>query len=146
MQKTNKKKIRYTKAPKSIKIKKGGVSLVSEAFIKKGSRNLQAKSHVNRGDTVVVISGSDKGTIGKVLEVYRDSGKVIVEGVNIIKRHQKSQGPGRPGEIIESEGPFFASKVMLWDETKKKASRVAKKTLDSNKKVRVYKTSGEQID
>lgn len=143
---TNKKKIRYTKAPIKARAKKGNKILVSEAFVKKGSTNLRSKMHVSRGDTVIVISGDDKGKIGKVLEVYRSKGKVLVEGVNLIKKHQGAMGPGRPGEIIEKEAPIAVSKVMLWDEANKKASRVGKKVLESGEKVRIYKTSGEQID
>lgn len=141
-----KKQVSYTKAAKASKVKKGNKVLVSQALVKKGSTNLRPKLHVNKGDEVVVISGDDKGTIGKVLEVIRADGKVVVEGVNIIKRHKKAMGPGQEGEIVEREAPIFASKVMLWDESKKKASRVAKKTLDNGKKVRVFKTSGEQVE
>ncbi len=142
----DKKVIRYTKKPIKSRAKKGGRLLASEALIKKGSRNLVAKSNINRGDNVVVISGSDKGKIGKVLKVIKSEGKILVEGVHIIKKHQKAMGPGRPGEIIESEAPIFASKVMIWDETKKKATRVAKKKLKDGKMVRIAKVSGEQID
>lgn len=142
----DKKTIRYTKSPIKSRAKKGGRLLASEALIKKGSRNLVAKSNVNRGDTVVVISGSDKGAIGKVLKVLKAEGKILVEGVHRIKKHQKAMGPGRPGEIIEMEAPIFASKVMIWDEVKKKASRVSKKKLENGKTARIAKVSGEQID
>jgi large subunit ribosomal protein L24 len=148
MNKAKKKKtIRYTKAPTKLKVKKGGILLASQALIKKGKTNLRPKLHINRGDEVVVISGADKSDkLRKVLEVFRDEGKIIVEGVNIVKKHRRGQGPGREGEIIEVEAPIFASKVMIWDESKKKASRVGKKFLDNGKKVRIAKTSGEQID
>lgn len=138
--------IRYTKSPMKAKAKKGGVLLASEALVKKGSKNLIPKVHVNRGDNVVVISGKDKGKIGKVLQVFVKEGKILVEGVNIIKKHQKSQGPGRPGEIIEKESPIFAAKVMVYDEAKKKATRVGRKILKDGSKVRVSKVSGEQLD
>lgn len=145
MKAQERKKIRYTKAAKSVKSRKNGALLVSQALVKKGRRNIQAKMHVNRGDEVVVINGDDKGKIAKVLEVFRDDGKIIVEGVNVIKKHRRAAGPGQEGEIIEMEAPIFASKVMLWDEANKKASRVGHKVLENNKKVRVLKTSGEQI-
>lgn len=138
--------VRYTKSAIKTKVKKGGRKLVSEALVKKSATNLRPKMHVNRGDDVVVISGSDKGKTGKVLQVMRATGKIIVEGINIRKRHKRAQGPGREGEIIEMESPIFASKVMIWDETSKKASRVAKKQLENGKYVRIAKTSGEQLD
>lgn len=140
------KTVRYTKAAKPTQIKKGGKILASKALVKKGRKSLLPKMHVNKGDEVVVISGDDKGKIGKVLEVYRSKGKIIVEGVNIIKKHRKAMGPGQEGEIAEVEAPIFAAKVMLWDEDSKKASRVSKITLESGKRVRALKTSGEQID
>jgi large subunit ribosomal protein L24 len=140
-----KQKIRYTKSAKAPRVKKGGNLLVSKALVKTSARNTQAKLHVNKGDEVVVISGNQKGTIAKVLEVFRSEGKIIVEGVNIVKKHSKARAAGQEGEIMEIESPIFASKVMLWDEQNKKASRVAHKVL-GGKKVRVYKTTGEQID
>jgi|GEM_PF-4393 len=139
-------KIVYAKAPIKARVKKGGVKLASAALVKKGVSNLQAKMHLNRGDTVVIISGSDKGKIGKVLQVFRAAGKIIVEGVNVRKKHTKAQGPGRDGEIVSVECPIFASKAMIWDATKKKASRVGTKTLKDGKRVRIAKVSGEQID
>ena len=146
MQKAKKRKIRYTKAAKPSCDKKYNRSLASQALIKKGSRNLKVKLHVNKGDEIIVISGDEKGKISKILEVFPKKGKVLVEGVNLIKKHSRAQGPGQEGEIIEREAPIFASKVMLWDDENKKASRVAHKNLESGKKVRVYNTSGEQID
>ena len=146
MQQKPKRIVRFTKAAKPTQTKKGGRILASSALVKRGRNNLLPKMHVNKGDEIVVISGSQKGTIGKVLEVYKAKGKIIVEGVNIIKKHRKAQGPGQEGEIAEVEAPIFASKVMLWDSESKKASRVAKISLESGKKVRALKTSGEQID
>lgn len=139
------KKIRYTKAAQKTKAKKGGKLLVSRALVKPGRKSLKAKLHVNRGDEVVVISGDDKGKIGKVLEVFRAQGKIIVEGVSMVKKHRRATGPGQEGEIVEIEAPIFASKVMLWDDSKKKASRVGRKVLENGKKVRILKSSGEQV-
>jgi large subunit ribosomal protein L24 len=146
MQKAKKKQIRYTKAAQPTKDKKYNRILASQALVKKGRRNLKVKLHVNKGDEVVVISGDDKGKIAKVLEVYPKRGKILVEGVNIIKKHTKAQGPGQEGEIVERESVIFASKVMLWDDENKKASRVGMQITESGKKLRVFKTSGEQID
>lgn len=144
--KKGKPKVRYTKSAIKSRTKKGGATLLSTALIKKGSSNAVAKSNIVRGDTVVVISGDDKGKTGKVIKVLRSQGKVIVEGVNIIKKHKKAMGPGRPGEIVETEAPIFASKVMQWDESKKKATRVGHKVLENGTKVRISKVSGEQLD
>lgn len=143
---TRKKQIRYAKAPLATRDKKYNRILASQALVKKGRRNLKVKLHVNKGDEVIVISGSDKGKIAKVLEVYAKNGKILVDGVNMVKRHTKSQGAGQEGEIVEKEAPIFSSKVMLWDEESKKASRVGSLKLESGRKVRVYKTTGEQID
>ena len=104
------------------------------------------KLHVKRGDTVMVISGNNKGKTGKILAAFPKEGKVIVEGINMIKRHQKPRGMGRAGEIIEKEAPMFASKVMYYDSNKKRPTRLGFKFLKDGKKVRISKISGEQID
>ncbi len=139
-------KLNYTKAAVKTRVKKGGVILTSRALVKPGSSNLRPKLHVHRGDTVVVISGADKGKVAKVLEVYRASGKILVEGVNIRKKHQRPSAMNREGEIISAEKPIFASKVMIWDSSRNKPTRVASKTLNDGKKVRIAKLSGEQLD
>ena len=72
------------------------------------------KVHVRKNDTVVVVSGKDKGKTGEVLKVYPKTGKVIVQGVNIIKKHQKPNRANMEGGIIEREGAIFSSKVMLY--------------------------------
>lgn len=141
-----KKQIRYTKAAKAERVKKDGIKLVSSALVKTTRRNTKVKLHVNKGDDVVVISGSQKGAKGKILAIFPDKAKVIVEGVNLRKKHVKSRGAGQEGEILQIEMPIFASKVMLWDEANNAASRVAFKVIESGKKVRVYKKTGEQID
>ncbi|OGI09802.1 MAG: 50S ribosomal protein L24 [Candidatus Melainabacteria bacterium RIFCSPLOWO2_02_FULL_35_15] len=94
----------------------------------------------------MIISGQDKGKTGKVIAAFPRESKVIIEGVNIIKKHQKPRGVGQAGEIIEKEAPIFASKVMYYDTTKKKPTRIGYKILKDGKKVRVSKASGEQID
>lgn len=144
--KNKRNKIVYSKAPISGHPKKRGFYVVSSAFLKKGITNPKPKLKIRRGDTVMVISGSDKGKIGKIIAALPQDGKVIIEGVNMIKRHQKSKGMGRPGEIIEKEAPIFASKVMFYDSTKKVPTRIGHKFLKDGKKVRISKISGEQID
>ncbi len=84
------------------------------------------KLHVKKDDTVVVISGKDKGKTGEVLKVYPKTGKVLVQGVNIINKHQKPTGK-RQGGIIEKEGAIYISKVMLYCTKCKNATRVRTK-------------------
>ncbi len=144
-------RVRFTKAAKPVKIKSDGISLVSSALIKKGATNLVPKIHVKRGDLVILTSGSKKvgkGKVGKVLKVLTAQGKIIVEGINIIKRAVKS----RPGMmqtqsgIVEKEAPIFASKVQLYDPVAKKPTRIRHKVLENGKKVRVSVKSGEILD
>ena len=121
-------------------------------------KSVPRKLHVKTGDTVVVISGrskdllrnenstqtGDKGKIGKVLKVFPKTGKIIVEGVNIKKRHIKPNAMNPQGEVVEREMPIFASKVMIWDESAKKPTRTRKEFRDG-KKVRVSVVSGNEI-
>jgi len=88
------------------------------------------------GDQVVVIRGNDKGKRGKVSKLVRD--RVIVEGINVVKRHLK-QTPQRPGGILEVEAPISASNVMLIDPATNKPTRVSVK-IEGDKKVRVAKS------
>ena len=144
--KNKRKRVIYSNAPINSRPKKKGFYLVSRAFVKDGVSNPKPKLHVKRGDTVMVISGSDKGKTGKVVAAFPKESKVIVEGINMIKKHQKPRGIGQAGEIVEREAPIFASKVMFYDSTKKKPTRVGHKFLKDGKKVRISKISGEQID
>ena len=72
-----------------------------------------SKLQVKTGDTVIVISGEDKGKTGKVQKAYPSKGKIVVEGVAMVKKHQKPRGQGMPGGIIEKEAPIDASNVMV---------------------------------
>ena len=100
--------------------------------------------NVKKNDTVVVLSGTDKGKKGKVLSVDPESRKVIVEGVNVASRHQKPRKQGEEGGIIKKETPIYASKVMTVCPKCDKATRVAHKIVDG-KKVRVCKHCGAEI-
>lgn len=144
--KNKKRRVIFSNAPIKGQSKKGGFFIVSKAFLKSNVSNPRPKLHVKRGDTVMVISGKDKGKTGKVIAAFPRESKVIVEGVNIIKRHQKPRGMGQSGEIVEKEAPIFASKVMFYDANKKRPTRIGYKILKEGKKVRVSKVSGEQID
>ena len=96
-----------------------------------------------QGDKVVVIAGSSKGKAGKITKVLRCSNKVVVEGVNMVKKHVKPNGQ-TAGSIIEMEAPIHASNVMMIDPKTKKATRAGYK-MEGDKKVRVSKKSGAQI-
>ena len=99
---------------------------------------------IKQGDKVVVIAGKDKGKEGKVLKTLRNSSKVIVEGVNIVKKHIKPNG-GEEGRIAEIEAPLHVSNVMLYDEKVKKGTRVGYETKDG-KKIRISKKSSKKYD
>ena len=100
--------------------------------------------NVKKNDTVVVLSGKDKGKKGKVLSVDPESRKVIVEGINVASRHQKPRKQGEEGGIIKKETPIYACKVMTVCPKCDKATRVAHKIVDG-KKVRVCKHCGAEI-
>ena len=97
-------------------------------------------------DTVVVISGKDKGKRGKVLVALPKENRVIVEGVNMITKHKKTMGATQPGGIVKYEGPINVSKVMYYCEKDKTGVRIGHKFLSDGKKVRVCKKCGEVLD
>ncbi|MBI5004882.1 MAG: 50S ribosomal protein L24 [Candidatus Lloydbacteria bacterium] len=100
--------------------------------------------HIKKNDTVAVITGKDKGKKGKILKAFPKEGRVVVEGVNIKKRHQRARRGGQKGQIVEYPAPMHVSNVMLVDSKSGKPSRVRMKT-DGNKKVRVSAKSGNAI-
>ena len=101
------------------------------------------------GDEVVVITGSDKGKTGKILKVIRTEGiitKVVVEGVHVVKKHQKPTGQ-ETGGILDVEAPIAASNVMIIDPKTKKRTRIGHTTdTKTGKKIRITKKSNEKID
>ena len=101
-------------------------------------------ARIQKGDNVVVISGKDKGKKGKVMKFDGESNRVLVEGVNLVKRHMKPNPRMQQGGILEREQPIHASNVMLVDPKTGKGTRVKVKTDDKGVKVRVAK-SGEEI-
>jgi large subunit ribosomal protein L24 len=105
-------------------------------------------ARIKSNDTVVVISGKDRGKRGKVLRVDPRTEKVFVEGLNIIKRHQRPQqtaGGQTAGGVIEREGPIHVSNVMLIDPKDDKPTRVGIEIVDG-KRLRVAKRSGQRLD
>ena len=98
------------------------------------------------GDKVVVIAGSSKGKEGKITKTFKEENRVIVEGVNLVKKHKKGNGQ-ETGGILEVEAPINASNVMIIDPKTKKPTRIGyKKDEKTNKKIRISKKSNEKID
>ena len=102
--------------------------------------------HVKKNDTVVVISGNHRGKRGKVLKVFPKTMRVIVEGVNLIKRHTRASTKAPQGGIIEKEAPIHVSDVMVVDPKTNAPTRVAHRFLEDGKKVRISKRTGEMLD
>jgi len=102
-------------------------------------------ARIRKGDTVIVLSGDDAGKKGKVLRVLLEEGRVVVEGINVVKRHQRPTPRNPAGGIVEKELPIHASKVMPVDPTTGKGTRVRFKKLENGSKVRVAVKSGEEI-
>jgi large subunit ribosomal protein L24 len=101
---------------------------------------------IRKGDQVVVLTGRDRGRRGAVIQVLGD-GRVLVESVNMVKKHQKPnpQG-GKQGGIVEKEMPLAVSKVAIWNPAAKKGDRIGVKTLTDGKRVRFFKSNGEMLD
>jgi large subunit ribosomal protein L24 len=103
---------------------------------------------IRTDDNVIVISGKDKGKTGKVLRVDPQRQRVFVEGLNMVKRHQRPT-PGRPNlqvGVIEKEGPIHVSNVAIVDPTEKKPTRVGIRRGDDGSRMRVTKRSGTELD
>ena len=106
----------------------------------------RATLHVTKGDTVRVMRGEDKGKEGKIIRVYLKTGRVTIEGINIVKRHRKARRAEEQSGIVDFPAPIHASNVMLVNSTSGKGERVGFKSLDDGRKVRVFRRSGEQVD
>ena len=100
--------------------------------------------HIKADDTVIVLSGNDKGKKGKVIAVSVEEGKAIVEGVNVQKKHVKPRKQGEAGGILDVEGAVYASKLQLFCSNCDKGVRVGYKT-ENGKKIRVCKKCGKEI-
>ena len=103
------------------------------------------KIKLKKGDQVIIRSGRDKGKIGRVLATYPRLNKVSVEGINVVKRHQKPTRSQPQGGIIETNRPLWVSKVGLYHQPTKKAKRVAYKLASSGLKSRVYAGTSQAI-
>ena len=101
--------------------------------------------NVKVGDKVVVIAGKDKGKEGKVVKTLRNEQRVVIEGINYIKKHVKGDGQ-TAGSIVEMEAPMHVSNVMIIDPNTKKRTRIGHSVDKKGKKIRVAKKSNESID
>ena len=104
-----------------------------------------SKLHIKKDDTVIVLTGEDKGKTGKVLKVLVEKKRAIVEGVNIVSKSAKPSAKNPQGGIVKMEAPIHISNLSLIDPKSGKATRVAIKKTDDGKKVRIAKKSGEEI-
>ena len=100
--------------------------------------------YLRKGDTVEVIAGDDKGKKGRVLAIDWVKQRVLIERVNLVKRHQKSRKPGMKSGIIEKEAPVHLSNVLLWDEKAQRGTRIGVRTSGTSRE-RVSKASGEAL-
>jgi large subunit ribosomal protein L24 len=100
--------------------------------------------HIQKGDTVVVITGKYKG--GRVLRVHPKEERIVVEGVNLVKRHTRPSHRNQQGGIVEREAPIHASNVLPWCESAGRPSRVGVKRLEDGTRVRYYKVNDETVN
>ena len=111
----------------------------------KKNQTVVKKLHVRKGDTVKVISGNSKSKTGKVLEVFPDKNRAIVEGVNIVSKHIKPSASNPNGGIEKTEAPIHISNLIVVDPSSGEATRVGRKLDENGKLVRYAKKSGEVI-
>ncbi len=106
---------------------------------------MATKFRIRKGDQVIVVTGRDKGKRGEVLRVLRAESRVLVQGVNVVKRHQRPS-TAAPGGIVEKEAPIHVSNVAHIDPASSKPTRVGYKVIEGGRKVRFARRSGEVID
>ena len=107
---------------------------------------MQKKTHIKKGDNVVVISGNDKGQQGKVLSLIKNKDRAIVEGVNMISKHTKPNSANPQGGIVKKEASIHISNLLLVDPSTGEATRIGRRISEkTNKIVRYAKKSGEEI-
>ena len=104
------------------------------------------KCHIKKDDKVKIITGKDKGKIGKVLKVIRKKDRILIENINIVKRHSKPSAKNRQGGILESESPIHWSNVILMCNKCMTPVRIKMQRLDDGKKIRVCRKCNEIID
>jgi len=100
---------------------------------------------IRKGDTVLVITGKYKGRKGRVLRTMPGESRLIVEGVNMMKRHTRPSSRNQQGGIVERERPIHVSNVVTWCEAAGKPSKIIRKRLEDGTRVRVFKVNGETL-
>ena len=104
-------------------------------------------NRIKKGDDVIVIAGKDKGRRGTVLNTNDEDDRVLVEGINVVRKHQKpNPNAGVQGGIVEQERPVHVSNVMLFNPATGKGDRIGIKTLEDGRKVRFFKSNNEVVD
>ena len=98
------------------------------------------------GDKVAIISGKEKGKEGKIIKIFRNENRVVVEGLNMVKKHTKPSGEDQKGGIIETEASIHVSNVMIVDPKTKKPTRINQELDKKGKKIRVGNKSKEKLD
>jgi len=101
---------------------------------------------IRKGDTVIVITGKYKGRRGRVLRAYPSENRILVQGVNMMKRHTKPSTRSQQGGIVEREAPIHVSNVMAWCDAAGRPSKIVMKRLEDGTRVRVYKVNGETLN
>lgn len=104
------------------------------------------RARIRKNDTVMVITGRERGKTGKVMRVLPDSGRAIVERLNLVKRHTKATGPQTPSGIVEKEAGIHLSNLMVMCDKCNAPTRLGKRVLDDGGRVRVCRRCGEQLD
>lgn len=104
-------------------------------------------NRIKKGDEIIVITGKDKGRRGTVIRVNEEDDRVLIEGINIVKKHQKpNPNAGVQGGIVDEEREIHLSNVMLYNSVTDKGDRIGIKTLEDGRKVRFFKSSNEVVD
>jgi len=106
----------------------------------------QGRTYLKKNDQVEVIAGKDKSRVGKILRVLKDQDKVVVERINMIKRHTKPTEMNQQGQIVDKEAPIHVSNIQLICPECTKTGRIGKKILEDGTKVRFCKSCGESIE
>lgn len=102
--------------------------------------------NIRKNDTVLIIRGKNAGQRGRILDVDRKRDRVLVEGVNLMKRHTKATSRNQAGGVVEREAPIHMSNVMAWCESANAPSKIVMKTLEDGTRVRTWKINGETLD
>ncbi len=106
----------------------------------------QGKTYLKKNDQVEIITGKDKGRVGKIIRIMSDKNKAIVERVNMIKRHKKPSQMNQQGQILEIEAPLHVSNLQLICPSCTKTGRIGKRILEDGSKIRFCKSCGESVD